>query len=85
MTEVIFSKHAKEQIEIRKIPLEVVMKVLADPQKIIIEEGKKICQSIIKFDNEGEYLVRVFVNIKRNPNIIITVYRTSKFDKYYEG
>lgn len=28
------------------------------------------------------YLVRVFVNILKKPNLVITVYRTSKVDKY---
>ena len=79
------SNHAKEQMEYRNISLEVVMSVLTNPQQLLIEEGKKVYQSIINFDEEGNYLVRVFVNIDKLPFQVITVYRTSKIDKYYEG
>ena len=85
MLEITISNHAKEQIELRNIPLQVVMKVLECPQQVITEDGKKIYQSIINFEGEGDYLVRVFVNIDKIPNHVITVYRTSKLDKYYEG
>ena len=33
---------------------------------------------------EKEYLVRVFVDIDRDPAEVVTVYRTSKIDKYWE-
>ena len=79
------SNHAKEQMEYRNISLELVMSVLTNPKQLLIEEGKKVYQSIINFGEEGDYLVRVFVNIKKEPSNVITVYRTSKIDKYYEG
>lgn len=85
MLEITISNHAKEQMELRNIPLQVVMKVLEYPQQVITQEGKKIYQSIVNFEGEGNYLVRVFVNIDKIPNLVITVYRTSKLDKYYEG
>jgi Domain of unknown function (DUF4258) len=72
-------------MEFRTISLEVVMSILINPQQILTEEGKKVYQSIINFGEEGDYLVRVFVNIEKDPNHVITVYRTSKITKYYEG
>jgi hypothetical protein len=30
-------------------------------------------------------LIRIFVNINKTPALIVTVYRTSKIEKYYEG
>lgn len=84
MSEFSISNHAKEQMEFRNVSLEVVMSVLTNPQQILTEEGKKIYQSIINFE-EGDYLLRVFVNIEKEPNNVITVYRTSKIEKYYEG
>lgn len=72
-------------MEVRNISLEVVMSVLANPQQILIEEDKKVYQSIINFDKEGDYLIRIFVNIKKEPNNVITVYKTSKIERYYEG
>jgi hypothetical protein len=85
MPEFLISNHAKEQMELRQVSLEVVMSVLANPQQILTEEGKKIYQSIINFEEEGNYLVRVFVNAEKDPKNVITVYRTSKIEKYYEG
>ena len=36
-------------------------------------------------NNEGEnYLIRVFVNVAKNPKLIMTVYRTSKIQKYWK-
>ena len=85
MAEFSISNHAKEQMEFRNVSLEVVMSILTNPKQILTEEGKKVYQSIINFDEEGDYLVRIFVNIEKEPNNVITVYRTSKIDKYYEG
>lgn len=85
MPEFSISNHAKEQMELRQVSLEVVMSVLTNPQQILTEESKKIYQSIINFEKEGNYLVRVFVNAEKDPNNVITVYRTSKIEKYYEG
>lgn len=75
-----FSKHALEQMELRGIPKDTVKKILAHPEQIRDEEDEKVYQSIV--DN---YLIRIFVNDKKNPKLIITVYKTSKIRKYYEG
>ncbi len=65
MPDFTISNHAKEQMEFRQISLEMVMSILSNPHQILIEEGRKICQSISNFDGEGDYLVRVFVNIAK--------------------
>lgn len=78
----VFSKHAFEQMELRKIPKSIVEKILANPGQIRKEEGNKVYQSIIE---DGNYLIRIFVNHKQNPNVVITVYKTSKIKKYYES
>jgi len=70
---------------LRNISLEVVIMVLNRPQQILTEGGKRIYQAIINFEEEGNYLVRVFVNVEKDPNNVITVYRTSKIEKSYEG
>lgn len=79
-----FSKHALEQIEKRNIAIDVVEKILGYPQQIIRLPDYTIYQSIIKFE-KGEFLVRVFLNTNADPTRIITVYKTSKINKYYEG
>lgn len=79
----IFSSHAKEELQIRQIPLAIAEEVLANPQQTYMQEyGKKVFQSIKTFENGKNYLVRIFVNVTQNPNIVITLYRTSKIDKY---
>lgn len=85
--EVQFSKHAKEQMVERGISESIVLDVLQNPDQQIQEsEEKVIYQGIRYFDpEERNFLVRVFVNIIKQPNVVITVYRTSKIEKYYEN
>ena len=78
------SKHAREQMSLRGISEEIVIHVLENPQQILSESNKKIYQSIINF-TDRKYLVRVIVNTEKESFNIITVYRTSKIEKYYEG
>lgn len=78
----IFSKHALEQMQLRGINRTTVEDTLTKPDQIIEKKGKKIYQSILSDNN---YLIRIFVNIKKKPNIVITVYKTSKISKYYEN
>ena len=84
MKEFILSKHAKEQLAIRKIDEGLVWKTVEKPQQEIEGgSGKKIYQSVIDEEN-GSYLIRVFVNVAKHPKVIITVYKTSKIQKYWE-
>jgi hypothetical protein len=43
-----------------------------------------IFQSIVKEDDKL-FLYRVFVNTKLLPNVIVTLYRTTKIEKQYES
>ena len=85
MNEIVFSKHSLEQMQLRGITIELAQSILNTPQQIIPEPDKKIYQSIINFEGEGEYLVRIFVNTIKQPNLVITIYKTSKIEKYYES
>ena len=80
----VYSQHAIDQLTERNIERSSVDHILANPQQIIRENGKAIYQGIIQF-NSKQYLLRIFVNTESEPNIIITIYRTSKIKKYYEG
>lgn len=77
-----FSKHSLEQMELRSISKELVKKVLLNPDQVNAEDGKRVYQSIVE---NGHSLIRIFVNHKKEPKVIITVYKTSKIKKYYEG
>ena len=77
------SFHAKEQAQTRGISEAVIFEVLNNPDKVDVEsEGQFVYQKVIMFDEEKSYLVRVFVNSNKIPNLIKTVYRTSKLSKY---
>lgn len=81
----IFSKHSLEQMEVRQIPQSIVEVVLANPDQILNLPDKKIYQSVVTADSGNKYLIRIFVNTIKHPNLIITVYKTSKISKYYES
>jgi len=83
----IFSKHAQEQIYRRGINSEMVLLTLTRPDQTIVDiENIEIViyQSIIKEDNQM-FLLRVFVNRDKRPNVVITLYKTTKISKYYES
>lgn len=77
------SFHAIEQMKIRGVSEQIVFEVLENPDKIDFEEdGQLIYQKVVLFDGMKQYLVRVFVNSDKTPNLVKTVYRTSKISKY---
>ncbi len=78
----VYSKHALEQIELRGLVFSIVEDVLNFPSMIASDtNGLNIYQKIV---NEGtkQYLYRVFVNSDKKPPLVITVYKTSKIEKY---
>ncbi|MCO6452862.1 MAG: DUF4258 domain-containing protein [Caldilineales bacterium] len=62
-----------------------VAAVLASPEQIdILRAGRSIYQSRLQMDDPPKtYLLRVFVDIDRNPPEVVTTYRTSKISKYW--
>ena len=79
-----FSKHALDQMSRRRISEEVVKRVIISPDMRISEEDYTIYQKVEESDHR-KYLIRVFINLSKDPPQIITVYRTSKISKYYEN
>jgi hypothetical protein len=78
------SKHAEKEIMQRKIPLSILQEVAVNPQQIInAGDNKKIYQSIVNFESDGQYLLRVIINDTVDPIVIVTAYRTSKISKYW--
>jgi hypothetical protein len=79
------SRHAEEELIARGIPSDYVTTVLEAPDSVILQEAQKcIYQKSILFSSGKYYLVRVIVALDKQPPKVITVYRTSKFDKYQE-
>ncbi|MBL6996269.1 DUF4258 domain-containing protein [Desulfobacula sp.] len=77
------SIHARKQMRKRGIAENTVRDILSNPQQNVMLDNE-ICvyQSKIKVDKK-DFLVRVFVNILKNPNNVVTVYRTSQINKYW--
>jgi hypothetical protein len=79
------STHVQQEMDRRGIPLAVVESVLAAPAQKVPEHGDVVCyQSKVEI-NQKPYLVRVMVNEKNRPPRVVTVYRTSKLNKYWKA
>ncbi|AQG80873.1 DUF4258 domain-containing protein [Spirosoma montaniterrae] len=80
------SKHALERAKERNITQEILKRVLNNPDQVVDDDsgkqGQKIYQSLIEFEENSTYLVRVFVNAQKQPNVVKSVYKTSKVQKY---
>ncbi|MFZ5820039.1 MAG: DUF4258 domain-containing protein [Chloroflexota bacterium] len=83
--EFVFTSHALKEMERREITREDVKVVLAKPEQTeMVREGRAVCQSKLGMGEPPKiYLLRVFVDIDPVPPYVITVYRTSKIEKYW--
>lgn len=79
-----FSRHALEEMQRRAIPRHVVESVLDGPQQVTAEYGgRKAYQSQVALEGGKTYLVRVIVDDRADPAVVMTVYRTTKIGKYW--
>jgi ribosome biogenesis protein Nip4 len=78
-----FSKHFLEQIKLRDINIKEVEETLNKPDNIVMEVDLTVYQKIISSNNKT-YLLRIFVNELKVPNVLITAYKTSKLNKYLQ-
>lgn len=79
------SKHVQEEMARRGIPLGVIESVLAAPTQKVPEHGNVVCYQSKVDINQKLYLVRVMVNEMATPAKVVTVYRTSKINKYWKA
>ena len=81
----LITSHAAFEMLRRRIEERVVRQVLAAPeQRHAVRPGRDVLQSWIAFSGKT-YLLRVFVDIDRDPAEVVTVYRTSRIAKYWRG
>ena len=79
------SRHAQAELGLRQIPRELLESVLQAPQQVVPERGtKKAYQSQLDFGGGRKFLLRVIVDDAINPAMVVTVYRTSKINKYWK-
>ena len=78
----VLTPHAAFEMQRRDIPDTLVRQILKNPEQRLAGHGRDVLQS--RFEIAGkQYLVRVFVDVDRQPPEVVTVYRTSKIDKYW--
>ena len=79
------SRHAREELALRQIPPDLLASVLQQPQQVVPERGtKKAYQSQVDFGDGRKFLLRVIVDDAIDPAVVVTVYRTSKINKYWK-
>jgi hypothetical protein len=78
------SKHAREEMARRDISVQTVESILNSPKQIVLDaSGNRVYQSKVDFEPGKSYLVRVVVNEEGDMPLVVTVYRTSRIEKYW--
>ena len=81
--EYVITPHAAFEIQRRRLTEAIVRNVLLAPeQRRPVRDGRDVLQSRTPFAGKV-YLVRVFVDIDRQPAEVVTAYRTSRVMKYW--
>lgn len=79
----ILTDHAVRELGRRGLDKQDLDDVLKNPgQRLEVRRGRVVLQSKTQ-EGGTEYLLRIFVDIDRNPAEIVTAYRTSKVSKYW--
>ncbi|MBI3895355.1 MAG: hypothetical protein HY313_05440 [Acidobacteria bacterium] len=69
----------------RRLTEQLVRSVLAEPeQELQIRPGRMVLQSRVVMEEGKTFLVRVFVDVNRDPAEVVSAYRTSKVSKYWK-
>jgi len=79
--------HARFEMTRRQISAAEVESVLAAPEQTkCVREGRAVYQSRIELGEPSKaYLLRVVVDIDRQSSEVVTVYRSSRVEKYWRG
>ncbi|MDX2127419.1 MAG: hypothetical protein SFU91_00100 [Chloroherpetonaceae bacterium] len=80
---ILFTDYAKKEIIRRNINIALVEKTLQTPDQFFQDEGNIwVYQSKVDIGEEKLYLLRIFV-AEDEPKRVITLYLTSKINKYW--
>lgn len=83
IVEFVITPHARAELQRRGLDDTIVRRVLETPgQRETVRPGRDVLQSQLEMEGK-RYLVRVFVDVDRSPAEVVTVYRTSRIDKYW--
>jgi len=74
----VITEHALSQMIRRQISEQELRQVLSNPEGVFpVRKGRLVVQAM-----NGNYLLRVFVDVDRKPPEVVTSYRTSNIGKY---
>jgi predicted Zn-dependent protease with MMP-like domain len=80
----VLTNHARLEMVRRGIAEDLVMAILERPEQVVAErEGLVAYQSRLGMEDGRVMLVRGIAEDRSTPRKVITVYRTSKIDKYW--
>jgi len=81
----VLTDHATHQAARRRITLTQVRQVIDSPeQRFPQRRGRDIFQSRVTHGRRT-WLIRVIVDVDRDPAEVVTVYRTSSITRYWRG
>ncbi|UCC85670.1 MAG: DUF4258 domain-containing protein [Anaerolineales bacterium] len=82
-----FTDHARFEMERRRISEAQIVQVLSAPEQVeIVRPSRAVYQSRVDYGAPPRtYLIRVLVDMDRQPPEVVTAYRTSKVGKYWRG
>ncbi len=85
VTRYVLTDHARLEKNRRAIDEAEIEQVLSKPEQTeFVREGRKLFQSRVRVGKPPkEYLLRVVVDVDKEPPEVVTVYRTSKVKKYW--
>jgi len=80
----VISAHAILEMQHRGLSREAVERVLRNPEQRQMIRPVRVVLQARDYTQAAEkvYLVRVFVDVDREPPEVVTAYRTSKVEKY---
>jgi hypothetical protein len=81
----VLTEHSRLAAVRRGVDEATVRSVTLAPEQVVpVRPGREVRQSRVRFPpGPGVYLVRVIVDVTAQAEIVVTVYRTSKIDKYW--
>jgi len=87
VTDYVITPHATFEMGRRGLDEHIVRSVVSAPeQRLEVRRGRVVLQSRVSLgDPPRTYLLRVILDIDRQPAEVVTAYRTSRISKYWRG
>jgi hypothetical protein len=82
----VITPHAAFEMKRRGLDENIINRILTNPEQLIdVRSGRVVLQSRIRIaDSKRTYLIRVFVDVDREPAEVVTIYKTGKIAKYWK-